>query len=86
MTLEQVEIKRTIPKGQGQSKDFKTKKIFVRGIPYTVTEGREFLNLISLVSLNFGRVEFCCGESLSEVCLFSGFYSLLVTLLNCQMS
>lgn len=36
----QVEIKRTIPKGQGQSKDFKTKKIFVGGIPSTVTEGR----------------------------------------------
>ncbi|KAG7037314.1 Heterogeneous nuclear ribonucleoprotein 1 [Cucurbita argyrosperma subsp. argyrosperma] len=34
----QVEIKRTIPKGQGQSKDFKTKKIFVGGIPSTVTE------------------------------------------------
>ncbi|KAF8031740.1 hypothetical protein BT93_D0834 [Corymbia citriodora subsp. variegata] len=34
----QVEIKRTIPKGSGQSKDFKTKKIFVGGIPSTVTE------------------------------------------------
>ncbi|EFH59069.1 RNA recognition motif-containing protein [Arabidopsis lyrata subsp. lyrata] len=36
----QVEIKRTIPKGAGgnQSKDFKTKKIFVGGIPSTVTE------------------------------------------------
>ncbi|PON86334.1 Splicing factor-like protein [Trema orientale] len=34
----QVEIKRTIPKGQGQSKDFKTKKIFVGGIPSSVTE------------------------------------------------
>uniref|UniRef100_A0A1J3H7T7 Heterogeneous nuclear ribonucleoprotein 1 n=1 Tax=Noccaea caerulescens TaxID=107243 RepID=A0A1J3H7T7_NOCCA len=36
----QVEIKRTIPKGGGgnQSKDFKTKKIFVGGIPSTVTE------------------------------------------------
>ncbi|KAL5548667.1 hypothetical protein UlMin_003898 [Ulmus minor] len=34
----QVEIKRTIPKGQGQSKDFKTKKIFVGGIPSAVTE------------------------------------------------
>ncbi|XP_062078947.1 heterogeneous nuclear ribonucleoprotein 1 [Humulus lupulus] len=34
----QVEIKRTIPKGQGQSKDFKTKKIFVGGIPSTVSE------------------------------------------------
>lgn len=39
--MEQVEIKRTIPKGAGgnQSKDFKTKKIFVGGIPSTVTEG-----------------------------------------------
>ncbi|CAH2053843.1 unnamed protein product [Thlaspi arvense] len=36
----QVEIKRTIPKGAGgnQSKDFKTKKIFIGGIPSTVTE------------------------------------------------
>jgi len=40
--MEQVEIKRTIPKGAGgnQSKDIKTKKIFVGGIPSTVTEGR----------------------------------------------
>lgn len=37
--FEQVEIKRTIPKGSGQSKDFKTKKIFVGGIPSSVTEG-----------------------------------------------
>jgi heterogeneous nuclear ribonucleoprotein A1/A3 len=37
--MEQVEIKRTIPKGSGQSKDFKTKKIFVGGIPSSVTEG-----------------------------------------------
>lgn len=39
--MEQVEIKRTIPKGAGgnQSKDIKTKKIFVGGIPSTVTEG-----------------------------------------------
>lgn len=34
----QVEIKRTIPKGSAQSKDFKTKKIFVGGIPSTVSE------------------------------------------------
>ncbi|KAK9077417.1 hypothetical protein SSX86_005754 [Deinandra increscens subsp. villosa] len=34
----QVEIKRTIPKGSGDSKDFKTKKIFVGGIPTSVTE------------------------------------------------
>ncbi|XP_071725994.1 heterogeneous nuclear ribonucleoprotein 1-like [Rutidosis leptorrhynchoides] len=34
----QVEIKRTIPKGSGESKDFKTKKIFVGGIPAIVTE------------------------------------------------
>ncbi|CAN1193855.1 Heterogeneous nuclear ribonucleoprotein 1 [Linum perenne] len=34
----QVEIKRTIPKGSGQSKDFKTKKIFVGGIPPSVSE------------------------------------------------
>ncbi|KAL6195198.1 hypothetical protein ACLB2K_030818 [Fragaria x ananassa] len=36
--FEQVEIKRTIPKGQGQSKDFRTKKIFVGGIPSAVSE------------------------------------------------
>ncbi|MFS7922134.1 putative RNA-binding domain superfamily [Helianthus anomalus] len=35
----QVEIKRTIPKGSAESKDFKTKKIFVGGIPAAVTEG-----------------------------------------------
>ncbi|TVU05410.1 hypothetical protein EJB05_48571, partial [Eragrostis curvula] len=36
----QVEIKRTIPKGSMQlnSKDFKTKKIFVGGLPSTLTE------------------------------------------------
>ncbi|KAK4754875.1 hypothetical protein SAY87_008632 [Trapa incisa] len=34
----QVEIKRTIPKGAAGSKDFKTKKIFVGGIPSTVNE------------------------------------------------
>ncbi|KAL2904559.1 Heterogeneous nuclear ribonucleoprotein 1 [Bienertia sinuspersici] len=34
----QVEIKRTIPKGAVGSKDFKTKKIFVGGIPTSVNE------------------------------------------------
>lgn len=34
----QVEIKRTIPKGSGDSRDYKTKKIFVGGIPTSVTE------------------------------------------------
>ncbi|KAL3829120.1 hypothetical protein ACJIZ3_017922 [Penstemon smallii] len=34
----QVEIKRTIPKGSGDSKDFKTKKVFVGGIPTSVSE------------------------------------------------
>ncbi|KAK6947116.1 RNA recognition motif domain [Dillenia turbinata] len=47
----QVEIKRTIPKGQGQSKDFKTKKIFVGGIPSTVTED-EFMSFFS----KYGKV------------------------------
>ncbi|GAB2284792.1 hypothetical protein Dimus_019245 [Dionaea muscipula] len=42
----QVEIKRTIPKGSGQSKDLKTKKIFVGGIPSSVTED-EFRNFFS---------------------------------------
>lgn len=34
----QVEIKRTIPKDSMQSKDFKTKKIFVGGLPPALTE------------------------------------------------
>lgn len=34
-----MEIKRTIPRGAVGSKDFRTKKIFVGGIPSTVTEG-----------------------------------------------
>ncbi|GMH07139.1 hypothetical protein Nepgr_008979 [Nepenthes gracilis] len=34
----QVEIKRTIPKGAAQANDFKTKKIFVGGIPTALTE------------------------------------------------
>lgn len=41
----QVEIKRTIPKGSSDSKDFKTKKIFVGGIPTSVTEGQTLNNL-----------------------------------------
>lgn len=40
--MAQVEIKRTIPKGSSQSNDFKTKKIFVGGIPTSVTEGLVF--------------------------------------------
>ncbi|KAG9448535.1 hypothetical protein H6P81_008500 [Aristolochia fimbriata] len=47
----QVEIKRTIPKGSAQSKDFKTKKIFVGGIPSTITED-EFKNFFS----KYGKV------------------------------
>ncbi|KAG0452033.1 hypothetical protein HPP92_025873 [Vanilla planifolia] len=47
----QVEIKRTIPKGSAQSKDIKTKKIFVGGIPTTITED-EFKNFFS----KFGKV------------------------------
>lgn len=47
----QVEIKRTIPKGSVQSKDFKTKKIFVGGIPPIVTED-EFKNFFA----KFGEV------------------------------
>ncbi|XP_057983040.1 heterogeneous nuclear ribonucleoprotein 1 [Malania oleifera] len=48
----QVEIKRTIPKGAIGSKDFKTKKIFVGGIPTTVTED-EFKDFFS----KFGEVK-----------------------------
>ncbi|XWS09626.1 hypothetical protein CRYUN_Cryun39dG0005900 [Craigia yunnanensis] len=47
----QVEIKRTIPKGSSQSKDFKTKKIFVSGIPSSTTED-EFWSFFS----NYGKV------------------------------
>ncbi|GMP53227.1 hypothetical protein CsSME_00018756 [Camellia sinensis var. sinensis] len=47
----QVEIKRTIPKGSSDSRDFKTKKIFVGGIPTAVTE-EEFKNFFS----NYGKV------------------------------
>ena len=35
----QVEIKRTIPKGAAPLKDFKTKKIFVGGLPSALKEG-----------------------------------------------
>ncbi|KAI8553038.1 hypothetical protein RHMOL_Rhmol06G0314400 [Rhododendron molle] len=47
----QVEIKRTIPKGAGQSGGFKTKKIFVGGVPSTVTED-EFQGFFS----KYGKV------------------------------
>ncbi|XP_028097107.1 DAZ-associated protein 1-like, partial [Camellia sinensis] len=46
-----VEIKRTIPKGSAESKDFKTKKIFVGGIPTSITE-YEFKNFFS----KYGKV------------------------------
>lgn len=36
----QVEIKRTIPRGSMSSNDFKTKKIFVGGIPSSVDDGK----------------------------------------------
>ncbi|KAK9151574.1 hypothetical protein Syun_009883 [Stephania yunnanensis] len=42
-----VEIKRTIPKGSVQSKDFKTKKIFVSGVPTTASLEDEFKNFFS---------------------------------------
>ncbi|OMO83782.1 hypothetical protein CCACVL1_11191 [Corchorus capsularis] len=47
----QVEIKRTIPKGSSHSKDFKTKKIFVGGIPSSMTED-EFRSFFS----EYGKV------------------------------
>ncbi|KAJ8427660.1 hypothetical protein Cgig2_027449 [Carnegiea gigantea] len=48
----QVEIKRTIPKGAIGSKDFKTKRIFVGGIPTSVNE-EEFKDFFS----KFGEVK-----------------------------
>ncbi|KAI3930484.1 hypothetical protein MKW98_022133 [Papaver atlanticum] len=48
----QVEIKQTIPKGAMGSKDFKTKKIFVGGIPTSVNED-EFSGFFS----KFGEVK-----------------------------
>ncbi|GLT94225.1 hypothetical protein SLE2022_119780 [Rubroshorea leprosula] len=47
----QVEIKRTIPKGASQSSDIKTRKIFVGGIPTTMTED-EFKDFFS----KYGKV------------------------------
>ncbi|KAH7860532.1 hypothetical protein Vadar_014627 [Vaccinium darrowii] len=47
----QVEIKRTIPKGSSESKDFKTKKIFVGGILTSVSDD-EFKNFFS----KYGKV------------------------------
>ncbi|KAJ7964674.1 Heterogeneous nuclear ribonucleoprotein 1 [Quillaja saponaria] len=47
----QVEIKRTIPKGSVQTSDFKTKKVFVGGIPTTVSED-ELKNFFS----EYGKV------------------------------
>ena len=43
-----MEIKRTIPRGAAgwNLKDFRTKKIFVGGIPSTVTEGSVSIELI----------------------------------------
>ncbi|RWV98084.1 hypothetical protein GW17_00039091 [Ensete ventricosum] len=47
-----VEIKRTIPKGAAPLKDFKTRKIFVGGIPTSLTED-EFKDFFS----QFGKVD-----------------------------
>uniref|UniRef100_A0A7N0TUG1 RRM domain-containing protein n=1 Tax=Kalanchoe fedtschenkoi TaxID=63787 RepID=A0A7N0TUG1_KALFE len=47
----QVEIKRTIPKGAAQPNDFKTKKIFVGGIPASIEED-DFKSFFS----KFGKV------------------------------
>lgn len=42
----QVEIKRTIPRGSMSSNDFKTKKIFVGGIPSSVEDGKTLSYII----------------------------------------
>ncbi|CAL9073765.1 hypothetical protein MUK42_09107 [Musa troglodytarum] len=47
-----VEIKRTIPKGAAPLKDFKTRKVFVGGIPTSLTED-EFKDFFS----QFGKVD-----------------------------
>ncbi len=49
-----MEIKRTIPKGAMGSRDFKTKKIFVGGIPTTVNEGDvSFVLLLLFATIRF---------------------------------
>ncbi|KAH9624814.1 hypothetical protein KSS87_018130 [Heliosperma pusillum] len=78
----QVEIKRTIPKGTIGSKDFRTKKIFVGGIPTSVTEDElsDFFSKFGLVrehqimrdhssnrSRGFGFVTFDSEESVDEL-------------------
>ncbi|KAJ8527875.1 hypothetical protein K7X08_015326 [Anisodus acutangulus] len=50
----QVEIKRTIPKGSAESKDFKTKKVFIGGIPTSMNED-EFKGFFS----KYGKVTDC---------------------------
>ncbi|GFP78929.1 heterogeneous nuclear ribonucleoprotein 1 [Phtheirospermum japonicum] len=77
----QVEIKRTIPRG-ANSKDFKTKKIFVGGIPTTVGEDelREFFSSFGEVkeqqimkdhssgrSRGFGFVTFESEQSVDDI-------------------
>ncbi|KAK4727479.1 hypothetical protein R3W88_032396 [Solanum pinnatisectum] len=49
-----VEIKRTIPKGSAESKDFRTKMVFVGGIPTTMDED-EFKGFFS----KYGKVTDC---------------------------
>jgi len=49
----QVEIKRTIPKGSSQANDFKTKKIFVGGIPTSVSEGPILVYIILIIMTLF---------------------------------
>ncbi|KNA05842.1 hypothetical protein SOVF_186610 [Spinacia oleracea] len=78
----QVEIKRTIPKGAIGSKDFKTKKIFVGGIPTSVNEDEfnDFFSTFGVVkehqimrdhasnrSRGFGFVTFDSEEAVDEL-------------------
>ena len=66
--LNQVEVKRTIPRdeGQGGSKGVsRTKKIFVGGIPLTLTEGRKQCHFSVLYSMDESDYAFITHDDAS---------------------